>query len=220
MRCYAHHFIRATVCDLRSLSDAECQLSSLRPNSLRPPRAPNRPLQFLSEVPVKYIIRQQLNRPRTKICPRSSTDRTADSASKRANSCLLAWVRTLWYNPCMPYKDRRNLYAAQKRHRLRIRAQLFTFLSTKSCVDCGERDPIVLEFDHRDSKQKFKIVSKMLSGHYSWQSVQREIYKCEIRCANCHRRKTYAQLGYWGKGKPPRFNRQDGYSIKNNPLVA
>lgn len=102
----------------------------------------------------------------------------------------------------MPYADRKNLYAAQKRHRLKVRAKLFDFLSTQSCIDCGERDPVVLEFDHRDQKKKFKIVAKMLSGHYSWQSVKREIEKCDIRCANCHRRKTYVQQKSFGRTKP------------------
>lgn len=102
----------------------------------------------------------------------------------------------------MPYKDRKNLYAAQKRHRMKVRALLFEFLSTKACTDCGEKDPIVLEFDHRESKEKFKMIAKMLSGHYSWQSVLSEINKCDIRCANCHRRKTYIQLNCWGKSTP------------------
>jgi hypothetical protein len=102
----------------------------------------------------------------------------------------------------MPYKDRKNLYAAQKRHRIKIRAKLLAFLSDKACIDCGEKDPVVLDFDHHDSKNKFKDVSKMLSGHYSWKSVESEIIKCEIRCANCHRRKTYLQFAYWGKNKP------------------
>ena len=104
--------------------------------------------------------------------------------------------------PIMPYKDRKNLYAAQKRHRVKVRTQLFAFLSTKECVDCGEKDPVVLDFDHNGLERKFKTVAKMLSGHYSWESVQREIRKCEIRCANCHRRKTYLQLRCWGKTKP------------------
>ena len=102
----------------------------------------------------------------------------------------------------MPYKDREKLYAAQKRHRLKIRGKLFDFLSTKSCVDCGEKDPIVLEFDHKDKENKFKIVAKMLSGHYSWQSIEQEIAKCDVRCANCHRRKTYIQQKSWGRTKP------------------
>jgi len=102
----------------------------------------------------------------------------------------------------MPYKDRTKLYEAQKRHRLRVRAKIFEYLSRNPCVDCGEKDPIVLEFDHRAPQDKFKIVAKMLSGHYSWQSLENEIQKCDIRCANCHRKKTYSEQGGWGRSKP------------------
>ena len=100
------------------------------------------------------------------------------------------------------YKNKQDLYAAQKRHRMKIRAHMFEYLSTKACIDCGEKDPVVLEFDHRDQKTKFKKIASMLSGHYSWESVEKEIAKCEIRCANCHRRKTYIQLGGWGRTRP------------------
>jgi hypothetical protein len=102
----------------------------------------------------------------------------------------------------MPYKDRDDLYAAQRRHRIKIRGKLFELLSTKACADCGEKDPVVLDFDHKNPKHKFKPISKLLSGHWSWKSVKLEIKKCEIRCANCHRRKTYIQQGSWGKTKP------------------
>lgn len=102
----------------------------------------------------------------------------------------------------MPYKNREDLYRAQKKHRIKVRAKLFDYLSSKRCFDCGENDPIVLEFDHTDRKIKFKTIAKMLSGHYSWNSIQREINKCEIRCANCHRRKTYLQFECFGKTKP------------------
>ena len=101
----------------------------------------------------------------------------------------------------MPYKEREKLYAAQKRHRVRVRAKLLNFLSTKSCKDCGENDPIVLDFDHKKKSTKFKPVSKMMSGHYSWESLEKEIKKCDIRCANCHRRKTYKEQNSWGKTK-------------------
>lgn len=102
----------------------------------------------------------------------------------------------------MPYKNREDLYAAQKRHRIKVRAHLFEYLSSRACVDCGERDPIVLDFDHRDRRSKVKGVAKMLSGHYSWTSVLKEIDKCDIRCANCHRRKTYVQFASFGRSKP------------------
>lgn len=103
----------------------------------------------------------------------------------------------------MPYKKKEDLYAAQKRHRIRVREKLLALLSTKKCVDCGESDPIVLDFDHVVPSVKFKKASQMLSGHYSWGSVLAETEKCEVRCANCHRRKTYIQLGCFGKTKSP-----------------
>jgi len=102
----------------------------------------------------------------------------------------------------MPYKLRSDLYKAQKRHRIKVRQKLLEFLSTKQCTVCGEKDPIVLDFDHTDPKKKFKDVARMLAGHYSWDSVLAEIKKCKILCANCHRRKTYFQLKCWGKGMP------------------
>jgi len=98
----------------------------------------------------------------------------------------------------MPYKNKVDLYAAQKRHRLKVRQHLFELLTVRQCADCGEKDPLVLDFDHVDPKSKFKSVAKMLSGHYSWISVLKEIDKCEVRCANCHRRKTYFQMGHLG----------------------
>jgi hypothetical protein len=102
----------------------------------------------------------------------------------------------------MPYKNREDLYKAQKKHRVKIRKQVLTYLLSKECADCGEKDPIVLEFDHVDPQNKFKQISTMLSGHYAWKSVLAEIQKCEIRCANCHRRKSYLQFKHFGRTKP------------------
>lgn len=58
------------------------------------------------------------------------------------------------------------------------------------CVDCGESDPIVLEFDHVKGK-KVTNISDMAVQSYSIQTIKNEMRKCEIRCANCHRKKTY-----------------------------
>ncbi len=102
----------------------------------------------------------------------------------------------------MPYKKKEDLYKAQKRHRVKVRGKLFEYLSTKKCIDCGETDPVVLDFDHVKPKNKFKQISTMLSGHWSWKSLSKEIEKCEIRCANCHRRKTYVQFKCFGKTRP------------------
>ena len=99
----------------------------------------------------------------------------------------------------MPYATKEALYRFQKKYRIEIRKKILDFLSTKACIDCGETDPVVLDFDHVNPRKKFKSVSKMLSGHYSWNSVLEEIEKCQVRCANCHRRRTYVQFGFFGK---------------------
>jgi hypothetical protein len=57
-------------------------------------------------------------------------------------------------------------------------------------VDCGESDPIVLEFDHIRGK-KVGDVSTLAGQAFSWHKLSAEIAKCEVRCANCHRRRTY-----------------------------
>lgn len=61
------------------------------------------------------------------------------------------------------------------------------------CVDCGESDPVVLDFDHRGEKRA--NVTVLARNEYSLAMIQREIDQCEIRCGNCHRRRTAAELG-------------------------
>ena len=58
--------------------------------------------------------------------------------------------------------------------------------------DCGETDPIVLEFDHLRDK-RFEI-SAALHGR-NWEAILDEITKCEVVCANCHRRRTAHRRG-------------------------
>lgn len=71
---------------------------------------------------------------------------------------------------------------------------VFEYLLKNPCIDCGETNPIVLEFDHVRGKKRREI-SKMLSS-FSLESIKKEIAKCEVRCANCHRRKTAREHGW------------------------
>lgn len=75
-------------------------------------------------------------------------------------------------------------------------ALLHAFLRDHPCVDCGGADIALLEFDHIDEATKVKEISRLLGR--DWQTVFAEIAKCDVRCVNCHRRRT-AERGQWPK---------------------
>ena len=68
---------------------------------------------------------------------------------------------------------------------------------THPCVDCGQSDVIVLDFDHRDPSTKMGGPTELARKNSNWKKIKEEIEKCDVRCANCHRRKTAKQFnGY------------------------
>ena len=79
--------------------------------------------------------------------------------------------------------------------RMRNKEHLFQYLLNHPCIDCGESDPVVLEFDHR--KEKEKDLSDLILRTVSIEMINSEISKCEVRCVNCHRRKTAKERGYF-----------------------
>lgn len=79
-------------------------------------------------------------------------------------------------------------------------AWILAYLRDHPCVDCGEADPIVLDFDHRDPATKSFAISNGRRRNLSLRRIRMEVEKCDVRCANCHRRKTYADGGWTVKG--------------------
>ncbi len=69
------------------------------------------------------------------------------------------------------------------------------YLKTHPCVDCEETDLVVLDFDHL--KDKKDSISNMIRLGKSIDNISKEISKCEVRCANCHRRKTARDRNYY-----------------------
>lgn len=99
------------------------------------------------------------------------------------------------------YKDNKSYYKDKAAVRNKVvRPQILQFvvdyLKTHPCVDCPEKDPIVLEFDHVRGI-KLDNISSMIRNGNSQQAIEVEIAKCEVRCANCHRRKTAKQFNYY-----------------------
>lgn len=95
-------------------------------------------------------------------------------------------------------KDRYKRIIRLRQHErvARNRAKLFEVLKDSRCADCGEADPVVLEFDHVRGT-KLDAVSQMVARGSGWGTISTEISKCEVVCANCHRRRTYRREGSW-----------------------
>jgi len=49
-----------------------------------------------------------------------------------------------------------------KRYIVKLRLKVWDYLTKHSCVDCGEANPVVLEFDHIDSLEKKGSISYLL----------------------------------------------------------
>ena len=78
------------------------------------------------------------------------------------------------------------------------RKLVFEYYKTHPCVDCGETDPVVLELDHVRG-EKVSGIANLVAKNFPEKTILDEIAKCDVRCCNCHRRKTAKELG-WYKG--------------------
>ncbi len=125
---------------------------------------------------------------------RNKAKGTRQSACKE---CLAVAVRAHYHANKSAYKARNKV--KNKIHRQDTRARLKQYLTEHPCVDCGESDLAVLDFDHVKGKKEFSIAQAQRLG-VSAARLAREIAKCEVRCANCHRRKTAAERG-WFRGE-------------------
>ena len=74
----------------------------------------------------------------------------------------------------------------------RARRYVFNYLLENPCIDCGETNILVLEFDHMYGKKE-AVISHLIHNNPSLESLKKEIAKCAVRCASCHRIKTALQ---------------------------
>lgn len=76
---------------------------------------------------------------------------------------------------------------------------IYDYLQTHPCSECGENDVRVLEFHHISGKDM--AISAMVSDGYSLERIQAEINKSVVLCANCHRKITVEERGWFRSKK-------------------
>lgn len=139
-----------------------------------------------------------------KICTRCDTEKPlgefrvrSKSADGRESACKacrrVADNKTYRNNP----SRRESVRAAANQKRLALKRIVRAHLESNPCADCGLADADLLEFDHVRG-EKVAGVGQLINKVVSVEVLMSEIGKCEVRCLHCHRKKTIAQLGWYG----------------------
>ncbi|QGH79901.1 HNH endonuclease [Streptomyces phage Bordeaux] len=78
-----------------------------------------------------------------------------------------------------------NTAKRSKLHREVAREHVQKLKEASPCTDCGNHFPhYVMQWDHLGDKKM--DVSRMVQSGNSIETIEKEIAKCELVCANCH----------------------------------
>jgi hypothetical protein len=102
------------------------------------------------------------------------------------------YMKEVWYP-----KNKEKHISYVRKNKNRVSEFIEQYKKERSCVDCGfsgKEFPYVLDFDHVDRKaiKKFNIGSWSHTV-LSIEAIKNEIMKCELVCANCHRKRTFSK---------------------------
>lgn len=85
-------------------------------------------------------------------------------------------------------REKENQYDKNKRQQ--AQNKIWEFKKTP-CADCNQSfHPVCMDFDHISDK-KFSIAEGINIHKYPMNKLLKEIEKCEVVCANCHRKRTW-----------------------------
>jgi hypothetical protein len=142
-----------------------------------------------------------VSEPEVKRCSRCGDRKPLSEFNRRSENRLQGLCRACNSAYLKEHYAKNLGYYVEKavRHKKRIktahRTKLLEYFADHPCVDCGETDPVVLQFDHVRG-EKLTEVAALIAGGRAWKWIAAEIEKCEVRCANCHVRRTAKQFGW------------------------
>lgn len=107
----------------------------------------------------------------------------------------------------MPYKDDNKQKEYQRNHYLKykekylankylkrkeLREKIRKLKSETPCSDCKATYPYyVMDFDHLENKEY--LIARLINDNKK-SALEKEMEKCQIVCANCHRIRTFNRL--------------------------
>jgi hypothetical protein len=97
-----------------------------------------------------------------------------------------AWAKA-YYKTYMPMRQKENVEYLNKIKR------------EGKCADCGEDNYILLQFHHREGREKYRVYA---FTRFGLARLKAEIAKCDLLCANCHIKRHHAEnSGYFSQRK-------------------
>ena len=127
----------------------------------------------------------------TKFCNKCETEKSLDcflwknkDKGLKHSHCSECYkeTRKKSYNKNKDYYLKKNVKKREENY-----LWMLEYKKDKSCLVCGVNEPVCLDFHHINGDEKFTEVSKMKYSTYSIETIKKEIDKCIILCANCHR---------------------------------
>jgi len=132
----------------------------------------------------KYKFKWKYNKNRTK----------RDGLQHQCRPCQHEYHNKQWYP-----KNKKDRLKSVKKYKWERRQDNYKRVIkeyfVKGCIDCGESN--VRGVKRRVGKRGLEGVSYMIRHGYKWKTVKEEIDKCEVRCRNCHKERTWEQNNYW-----------------------
>lgn len=110
--------------------------------------------------------------------------------SYRCKDCHNTYMRDTWY-----VNNRQKQIKSTAKWKQKRREFVYNYLLSHPC-ECGESDPAALDFDHDDPSIKNFTIGRQVAN-LSDEKLLDEIEKCTVRCANCHRKRTAQQFGWY-----------------------
>jgi len=101
---------------------------------------------------------------------------------REANKDKVRAARRKWYAA-----NKEKAKAAIKKREEELRAWFCDYKKTLECSRCDEKRWFVLDFHHKDPDEKDKNLANVIKNGWSKERILKEIDKCDVLCANCHR---------------------------------
>lgn len=113
---------------------------------------------------------------------------------RNCKKCQREYCRKHYQRNSAVYRQRAKKRGAAWRRE--VRARILEYLSIRPCA-CGQSHPAALDFHHRDAADKVDTIAFMFSSMRPWDLIFKEIQKCDVICASCHRILTAEKNGWY-----------------------